>query len=147
MTAKRYSMRNMQPRDMAKIIELHEAQNERDGTHYPLPRMFGEKGQFDHDIALALAVERDSVVTQGVYFQRGSIVEMCFAGCDARSSLYVRNETEAVKYTLRSLGYKGVRSDIPLVRVAELEKSLLATGFKRTDGEFASFFLDLEGHQ
>jgi hypothetical protein len=141
---KLYNLRNLEPRDMAQLIELNEIQNSRDGTHYPLPRMFGERGNFDPDIALALAVDRGKQLAQGVYFQ-SRIVEMCFAGCDPRATAYVRREATAVRFTLRGMGYKGVRCLIPHLRVPQLEPALFAAGFVRTDARFASFYFDLEG--
>jgi hypothetical protein len=135
-------IRSLEPRDMARLLELHAAQNRRDGTRYPLPRMFNPQGGLDPDIALALAVERRQRLTQGIYFQ--TMAEMCFAGCDARSTLEVGREANAIGYTMRALGYTRVRCDIPHVRVGELEESLLAARFRRSDHEFASFFLDLE---
>lgn len=128
---------------MIRLIDLHREQNERDGTHYPLPRMFGERGSFDPDIALALAVDRGKELAQGIYFQ--SVAEMCFAGCDPRATAYARHEINAVRYTLRGMGFKGVRCLVPQIRAAQLEQPLLETGFRRTDPEFASFFFDLEG--
>lgn len=137
------SMRNLIPGDMHRVIELYREQNDRDGTRYPLPRMFGERGSFDPDIALALAVERRGQLRQAIYFQsRG--VEMCFAGCDARATLSASMEMNAVAYTLRSLGHKRIHTFIPHIRVPQLEGALLETGFLRKDKEFAHFFYDLE---
>lgn len=136
---KRYNVRNLQPKDMPGLIELHGEQNQRDHTSYPLPRMFGQAGNFDPDIALALAVERHGRLTQGIYFQ-SRIAEMCFAGCDARATAHARHEINAVRYTLASLRYRAIRCLIPKVRVQELEEPMLIAGFKRTDDEFAHFY-------
>lgn len=140
---RQFTVRNMQPRDVLRLLDLHNKQNERDKTSYPLPPMFNESGRLDSDIALALTVERQGRVVQGVYFQ-SRIVEMQFAGCDAAATARVRREIQAVSYTLRSLGYKGIRTLIPRVRADQLQKPMLDTGFTRTDDRFASFFLDLE---
>lgn len=130
---------------MARLIELNRRQNERDGTCYPLPRMFGNQGYFDSNIALALAIERAGRVTQGIYFQ-SRMVEMCLAGCDARSTLTLAQEAEAVKYTLRSLGVKGILSHVPKSSppiIGNLLENDL--GFKNLSRDFTTYFLDIEG--
>lgn len=141
---KLYNLRNLEPRDMEQLLGLHSQQNQRDGTSYPLPRMFGHRGNFDPGIALALAVDRGKQLVQGVYFENG-IIEMCFAGCDPRATAHVRRQATAVRYTLRGMGFRGVRCLIPHVRLPQLEPAMFEAGFVRTDARFASFFYDLEG--
>jgi hypothetical protein len=136
-------MRLLEPRDMMRLRELHAEQNKRDGTSYPLPRMFGYRGHFDPDIVLALAIERRGELVQGVYFQ-SKMAEMCFAGCDAEATAQVKNEAEAVKYTLRSLGITKLLTHIPLGGPLAIESALVRAGFKSMRADFSTFFLDIE---
>lgn len=143
---KKYNMRLLEPGDMEQLKALHREQNERDGTSYPLPRMFGYKGHFDPDIALALAVEKRGQLVQGVYFQT-RFAEMCLAGCNAEASARLRQESSAVQYTLRSLGLKRVITHIPLGGPLAIEQGLLRAGFRSLRADFHTFFLDIEGYQ
>lgn len=138
----RYSMRLMQPKDMTRLIQLQAEQNRRDGTIYPLPRMFQPSGLWDTNIAYALTVEKAGEVVQGIYFQ-SKIAEMCFAGCDPRATAFARQQIEPVGFALRMLGYEAIRCLVPNVRAEQLTKPLLSTGFRRSDERFRSFFLEL----
>jgi len=137
----RLTLRNAQPKDMPTLRKLHAEQNERDGTAYPLPELFTPDGKFADGIALALAVEKDGEVLQGIYFAVG--LEMCFAGCNPQATAFARREIIAVKYTLRHLGYQWIRSMIPKSIVKILEKPMKRTGFSRDDNWLASFFMEL----
>jgi hypothetical protein len=133
-------MRLTEPRDMKRLIELHDEQNARDDTSYPLPIMFAPDGKLMPDIALALTVEKDGEVAQGVYFQTTQVVEMCFAGCDPGATAFSRREIKPVSYVLEALGFKGVLCLVPHPREEVLLKPLVATGF---NARFAAFYLEI----
>ena len=131
----------MEPADVPKLIALHDYQNERDGTDYPLPRFFTEDGKLDKNIALALTVLKDGEVRQAVYFVT-KIVEMCFAGCDPRASVQIRGDSQWVLGALRNQGYEAVRCFVPRHLASDLARSLYLAGFDRAD-EFVQFHQEL----
>jgi hypothetical protein len=133
-------MRTMEPRDVPRLLELYAEQNRRDGTLYALPRLFQFDGRPDENIAMALSVERDGDLAQGLYFQKRQIVEMCFAGPDAKATAYSRREIGPVSYALKSLGYDSILCLVPHVMAQPLKKPLEATGF---NSKFAPFYLDI----
>lgn len=138
-------MRSMQPRDIEILLPLHDAQNLRDGTDYPLPRMFDEHGKLDSNIALAISMTRDDSPIQGVYFERHiqRTVDMCFAGCSAKATLYSAREIAGVRYALRAMKYDAIRTLIPRALVGQLQRPLEDAGFKRTDDRFCHFYQEL----
>lgn len=139
----KYRMRTMWPKDIPILLPLHAKQNERDGTDYALPRMFDELGHLDSNIALALSVTRDREPIQGVYFAART-VEMMFAGCNPRATLYSAGEIDYVRYTLRKLKYEAIRTLVPLPLADQLQRPLEEAGFIRTDHRFAHFYQELK---
>lgn len=140
-------MRLMEPRDMPTMLDLYAQQNRRDGTFYQLPRIFQHDGRPDDNIAMALTVERNPAFTgcppeivQGIYFQERKIVEMCFAGPDAKATAFARREIDPVGYALKNLGYDSILCLAPPVRAAQLRRPLEATGF---NSKFTPFYLDI----
>lgn len=134
----------MRPADVPILLPFHVEQNERDGTKYPLPRMFDPAGQLDRNVALALSMTKDDKPIQGVYFGC-STVEMCFVGCNPRATLYSAREIEGVRYALRAMKYEAINCKIPLSMVDVLQAPMEEAGFKRTDDQFATFYQELEG--
>lgn len=137
-----YRMRSMAPRDMEILLPLHNAQNLRDGTEYPLPRMFDERGKLDHNVALAITMAKDGIPLQGVYFGNKT-VEMMFVGCNPKATLYSAREIQSVRYALRAMKYEAIRCLIPHARVEVLQPYMEDAGFKRLDDRFAHFYTEL----
>lgn len=136
----KFTMRHLMPSDVPLLLPLHDAQNLRDGTDYPLPRFFDHEGKLDPHIALALTVDREGVPQQGVFFESG-IVEMCLVGCDPRATAYSRREIEGARYCLRNMKYRGIRCLVPTSRADQIQAPLEAAGFRR--GDFVPFYLEI----
>lgn len=134
-------MRLMEPRDVPRLVQLNAEQNRRDGTLYPLPRMFRPDGRPDDNIAMALSVERRGRLRQGIYFQ-SKIAEMCFAGADRGATEWARGET-GVFYALKIMGYEGIRCLIPHAHAEQLSPLMEEAGFRPTNPTFASFYREL----
>lgn len=133
-------MRLMEPEDVPRMVELYAAQNRRDNTLYQLPRIFQFDGRPDDNIAMALTVERDGAIAQGLFFQKRQTVEMCFAGPDAKATAFARREIVPVSYALRLQGYDSILCLTPHVRASQLKKPLEAAGF---NSKFDPFYLDI----
>lgn len=131
----------MEPADVPKLIQLHEYQNERDGTHYPLPRFFTEDGKLDKNIALALTVLKDGEVRQAVYFVT-KVVEACFVGCDSRASVNVAMDSRWILGLLKTLGFEAVRCFVPREVAPDLARQLYRHGF-RIEDEFVQFYQEI----
>lgn len=133
----------MRPSDVPILLPFHVEQNKRDNTDYPLPRMFDAQGKRDSNIALALSMTKDDIPVQGVYFCKNNAVEMCFAGCNPRATIYSAREIEAVRYTLRAMKYEVINCKIPLSMADMLQRPMEDAGFRRTDDRFATFYQEL----
>lgn len=135
-------MRLLEPRDVPVALDLHRAQNERDRTSYPLPRIFGPNGMLDDNIALALAVERSGTLASAIYFQT-RVAEMCLAGCDPQATAQFKREANAVKYTLRMLGMRGLICHVPKSAPPIIGRALIETGFVPKP-ELVTYFCELD---
>lgn len=137
-----WEIRLMEPRDVPKLIALQEAQHERDGTHYPLPRFFSEDGKLNPNIALALTVFENGVLRQAVYFVTKA-VEMCFVGCDPKASIQVKRDASWVLGALHSLGFDAVHCFVPNHLAGDLARGLFQAGFSAKP-EFTHFYQELD---
>jgi hypothetical protein len=137
-----YKMRSMRPSDVPILLPLHVEQNLRDGTSYPLPRMFDEQGKLDRNIALAISMTKDDEPIQGVYFGART-VEMMFVGCNPKATLYSAREIASVRYALRAMKYEAIHTLIPKALVGVLQRPLEDAGFKRLDERFAYFYQEI----
>jgi hypothetical protein len=136
-----YRIRLMEPRDIPEVERLHALQNERDGTNYPLTRVFDEYGRTMPNVALALTILDDEEVRQGVVFERGC--EMLLSGCDPKATAQLHKEIEAAFYLLRQKGYSVVHCFVPKQVVLPVEKPLKKVGFERDDFRLVHFLKDL----
>jgi len=136
-----YRIRQMEPRDVPAVRQLHDEQNRRDGTSYPLTVVFDEFYRVMPNVALALVVLDGDQVKQGVVFER--TVEMMLSGCDPRATAQLHKDIEAAFYLLRKRGYNGVHCLVPKDVVIPVEKPLTKVGFERDDCKIAHFFKDL----
>lgn len=135
---KRGTLRLAKPSDWDAIVALHAEQNERDGTEYPLPTLFGDKG-----IVLALVVELDSKVIQALWFEART-VELCFAGCDQRGTAIAEKDIEYFAYLLRQRGIAGINCKVPKQVSRAIGKPLRRGGFKRDDKTLDHFYRSTE---
>lgn len=137
----RFAMRSMIPSDVPLLLPYHQEQNERDGTSYPMPRMFDEKGRLDDNIAMALTMERDGHPVQAVVFchvQRAC--EMMLVGCDAKATIYSAREIEAARYVLKSLKIETIHCLVPNHLRSQLTRTLCNAGF---ENKFSHFYQNL----
>lgn len=137
-----YRIREMEVRDMEAIQKLHDEQNRRQGTNYPLTNPFDEAWRRRARIPLALTILDGEEVKQGVTFEC-TAVEMMLAGCDPRATAQLHKEIEAAFYLLRSMGFEVVHTFVPKDVVIPIEKPLEKVGFKRDDFKLAHFAKDL----
>jgi hypothetical protein len=135
-------LRLAQPKDIPILLrKLHE-QNERDGTHYPLPDIFDEDGRKCDNIPAAYVIERGSEVFGGVIFESKG-VEMMLVGCSPRVTLTIGEHAPGVLYTLRAMGFNWIRCLVTRKIVKQVRDAMRQAGFRRDDGRFASFFREI----
>lgn len=116
--------------DITMIQAFHAEQNERDGTNYPLPQLFGS-GEVPR-VPVALVVEHtDEGVVGSLYVDTAP--ELCFAGCDPRATAVARRDIEGLAYLLRMMGFSHLRCLVPRVEVEAIRKPLKRAGFKQRD--------------
>lgn len=127
---KRPTFRLATPADYPEVCKRHEEQNARDGTDYPLPAWFDERGKLLPNIALACVVELDGEVLQGVFFECKQ-VELCLAGCDPRATAVSWREIDGTSYLLKQMGFTGIHCLVPSVVEEEIEKPLTRAGFRK----------------
>lgn len=136
-----YRIRQMEPRDIPAVAALHEAQNKRDGTNYPLPKVFDDFYRLMPNVALALTVLDGEEVRQGIVLERAC--ELLLFGCDPKATATLHKEIEGVWYLLRQKGYEAVNCFVPKRVVLPIEKPLKDVGFERNDFRLAMFQKDL----
>jgi hypothetical protein len=134
---KQPTVRNAEPRDVPAIEARHREQNQRDGTNYPLPKLFDEQGKLMPNIDLALVIEQDGEVLQGIVFEH--ISEMQCYGCDPRATAVGRHDIDGAMYLLQSQGIKVALCAVPLKVVGPVSKPLNKAKFKRRD-DLAHFY-------
>lgn len=132
----------MEPRDITAVQKLHDEQNRKHGTSYPLTMPFDESWRKRWQVPLALTILDGDEVKQGVTFENTG-VEMMLAGCNPRATAHLHQEIQAAFYLLRSMGYEVVHTFIPKDVVLPVERPLKDVGFVRDDGKFAHFIKDL----
>ena len=136
------TLRLVQPKDIPVLLRKIHEQNERDGTHYPLPDIFDEDGRQMDNIPLAYVIERGDEVFGGVIFESKG-VEMMLVGCSPRVTLTVGDCAPGILYTLRAMGFKWIRSLVTKSVVKQLKPAMKEAGFRRDDTRFASFFREI----
>lgn len=129
--------------DLEIIREWHRAQNERDGTNYPLGLRFNKNGTLNPATPLALVGEEDGVAKGSLYCEKTA--ELQFAGCDPKMTAFSRRDIDAAAQVLYWQGYRVLHSFVPVKIVKSLQPPLEASGFTRVDQKFAHFFKELEG--
>lgn len=128
--------------DLEDIKEWHAAQNVRDSTGYPLPRIFNSDGTLSVRVPVALIGEKDGEAQQALFVERTA--ELQFAGCDPRATAFARRDIQALVGVLNWLGYGSLYCRVPVSVVKSVGKPLRAAGFKQIDDQFVTFFKDLE---
>jgi hypothetical protein len=125
-----YHIRLMEPRDLPAVQRLHEEQNRRDGTNYPLTPVFDESYRLMPNVALALVICNGEEVTQGVVFETS--VEMMLSGCDPRATAELHNQIGACFCLLAEKGFTSAHCFVPKDVVIPVEKPLKRVGFVST---------------
>lgn len=128
--------------DLEDIREWHAAQNVRDSTGYPLPRIFNADGTLSVRVPVALIGEKDGEAQQALFVERCG--ELQFAGCDPRATAFARRDIDALATVLRWQGYGSLYCRVPVSLAKSVGKPLKAAGFKRINEQFVTFFKDLE---
>lgn len=138
-------VRMMEPNDLLPLWRMADAQNRRDGTKYPVPRIFEmdeTQPRFGHlvqNVALALVTERDGRVRQ-VHLAMRTIEIMGFGG--GREDMeFSAAHIPMMMDSLKRRGYDDAHTFIPNVRVSEEHCKLLQDfGMTRLDHRLAHFF-------
>jgi hypothetical protein len=136
-------LRPAKPEHMGLIRMLHAEQNQRDGTSYPLPRLFDKEGNLtDRAPVVLVGVEEGSdEPVQAIWVERRA--ELMFAGCDPKATAFARRDIDGLAAVLTWLGYSGLHCDVPLALVEAIGKPLDKAGFEQNDHRLAHFFKDL----
>ena len=129
------------PSDIDAIERFHRKQNERDGTDYPLTRIFNADGSLSRNVPVALVGDRGGEPMQALYVERTA--ELMFAGCDPKATAFARRDADALCAVLAWQGYTGLHCAVPVALAKAIAKPLKAAGFERTDDRLAHFFRDL----
>lgn len=135
----------MEPNDLLPLWKMADAQNRRDGTNYPVPKIFEMDrtkpgfGQLVQNVPLALVTERDGRVRQAHIFLR-TIEVMGFGGGREDMEISAGHIPMALDY-LKRRGYDDAHVFVPNVRVSpEHAKLLQDYGMTRLDHRLAHFF-------
>lgn len=136
-------LRPATPADLLFIKRFHAEQNERDGTSYPLPRLFDKDGNLtDRAPVVLVGVEEGSdEPVQAIWVERRA--ELMFAGCDPKATAFARRDIDGLAAVLTWLGYSGLHCDVPVALVEAIRKPLGKAGFEQNDHRLAHFFKDL----
>jgi len=136
-------LRPARPGDMAFIRLFHAAQNERDGTSYPLPHFFDPNGNLTQAVPVALVgvVEGSDIPVQAIWIERRA--ELMFAGCDPKATAFARRDIDALAAVLTWWGYTGVHCDVPIELREAIAKPLGKAGFDQNDDQLSHFYKDL----
>ena len=137
-------LRQMIPAHLGIVQRLHREQNERDGTSYPLPRIFDRNGLFAPSVPVALVgvPEGESEPVQAIWVERRA--ELMFAGCDPKATAFARRDIDGLGGVLAWLGYSGLHCEVPVERAKSIAKPLAAAGFRETDTKLAHFYREIE---
>lgn len=140
-----HRLRNMEPRDLIPLWKMADAQNRRDGTSYPVPRIFeidelsAGFGQLVQNVPLALVTERDGRVRQAHIFLR--TIEVMGFGGGREDMEFSAGHIPMALDLLKRRGYDDAHTFIPKLRVSEEHAKLLeAYGMTRLDNRLAHFF-------
>lgn len=136
------TLRPARPEDMPRIIEWHREQNERDGTRYPLTRLFGPDGTLMRNVPVALIAEQEKEPQAAIYVEL--VPELMFAGCNPKATAFARRDIDAMMSVLRWQGYEGLNCRVPRSRAISVAKPLIAAGFHSTENSLVNFFRELE---
>jgi len=137
-------LRQMIPAHDAIVRRLHREQNERDGTSYPLPRIFDRNGLFAPSVPVALVgvPEGETDPVQAIWVERRA--ELMFAGCDPKATAFARRDIDGLLGVLAWLGYTGLHCDVPIERERSIAKPLAAAGFEPTDERLVHFYQEIK---
>lgn len=151
-----YRIRLTTPQDIEAIAKLHAAQNQRDGTDYPLTTVFNTDGKRVVPLALTVVNGKEEIV-QGIIVERTA--ELMLAGCDARATASLHKQIGGLFFLMAQKGYSGIHCLVPkkqswwrrlLYRLASIgevrgaiERPLTDVGFERDDHLLAHFYRDL----
>ncbi len=138
------TLRPARPSDMIHIERFHRLQNERDGTSYPIPRIFKPNGTLYDSVPVALVgVEEggNDIPVGSIYVERRA--ELMFAGCDPKLTAFARRDIDGLLGVLTWLGYQGIHCDVPVALTEEIRKPLEKAGFTQTDDRLAHFFREV----
>jgi hypothetical protein len=117
-------LRHMEPEDVPAVLELLKAQNERDGTSYPLPQVFDDRGVRLSRIPLALvAVDVKTGEVKQAHIWETTLEHMAF-GVAATVTAASAREQAAVWHLLRMRGFQDEHMLVPAERAAYLERWL-----------------------
>lgn len=135
---KRILYRDAVKDDWPAIVQLHREQQEKQGTDFELPWLWGKT------IALALVGAEDSgKIRNCIYVE--SVAELRFVGCDPRATAFGRREADGIAYVLKLLGFRYWECFVPRQLKKAISKPLLRAGFEDKEPELAYFSRDLRG--
>lgn len=135
---------------MNDIEAWHQEQNERDGTNYPLIRLFNADGTLSKRVPVALVGEKDGEPKQALYVERVDVYELQFSGCDPKATAFARRDIDVLSTVLQWQGIRKLNCFVPLPLVESISKPLSRAGFWRMDQPrenhvpVVHFFKDLE---
>lgn len=132
------------PSHLPFIRRFHEEQNERDGTSYPLPRFFDNKGCSTEQVPVSLVGlpdgEQDPV--QAIWIERRA--ELMFAGTDPKATAFARRDIEGLMRVLEWLRYTGLHCDVPAALADTIAKPLDKAGFRPMNAQLAHFYREVK---
>ena len=120
----RTTLREMTPEDVPAVLERLKEQNERDGTSYPMLRVFDQDGRRERNIPLALVavdVETGEVVQGHVW--EVTLEQMSF-GISSEATVCSMHEQDAVFWMLREKGFRDQHILVPAERAGQMAHGL-----------------------
>lgn len=138
------SVRLGRPADVSAIVRLKDEQNRRDGTSYPVPRLFNEDGSLAKGIALILVAEEAGEVKQAVVFE-SKTVELTVFGTDPKATARMWRQIDFADYLLAQQGFEIIDCFVPPVVVRQIAKPLRRARFRQS--ALAKFFHEIGGSE
>ena len=137
-------VQNITPADVPEVWALCNRDNERWGTDYMVPRLFGDDDMLLENIPLALKVVDRGRIVQAHIFERQ--VELLTFGADARGTALSLPGLLFAERVLEQMGYRGFHALVPLARVRQWGRAVgQRLNMERDDGRVAHFYRPFGG--
>jgi hypothetical protein len=134
---KEISLRNATREDWPAIEALHAAQQEKQGTNYELPYLFGQQ----MIPVVLVGTDETGKIHNCVYVE--AVAEMRTIGCSSKATAFSQRAAEGLFFLLRGMGFRYCECFVPQKLKRYISKPLKRAGFADMAAELAYFSKDL----